>query len=590
MGNLMTSFNTGVSGLHSAQISLNTTAHNIANSSTVGYTRQSALVTDFNYVNSLSSSGKLAQVGLGNNVACIRQIRNTFIDAQYRLQFGRQSFYETQKRTMDEIEDLFGEMEGEEFLTSINDMYAALNEIAKTPDDIVTRDQLISTASSLIEKAQVLKKQLDDYQVSMNTEIVTQVSRINEITKELAEWNKKIQRYEARGEDANDYRDSRNLLLDELSKYINFEVTEEIDGTISIYSQGNYLLTSVGNSNLSVAKVNDSTDMLKVIWANSKDDYFLSGDDLSYSTGSSSDVGSLKAIMIARGTKVADYTDIPIRPDKANYTDAAGVFDETAYKKAMLKFDEETAAYNEKIGPSIIMKTQAELELYINKLVTTINDILCPNIEVTDDLGNKYKILDIANAPVGDDADESVGVELFSRKSVDRYTLKTIPVNGHDVQVYVYNEEDPDDPYSMYSIDQLMVNEELMRNSSKLPLNASKDSGYADGYVRTMTDKLVSAWKNAEIALNPNDLTTYNFSDYYTAMVGEMATQGQVWNSILKQQTILTNDIEEKRQMVMGVSSDEELANLVKFQHCYNASSRYITVIDEMLKHIIERL
>lgn len=587
----MTSFNTGVSGLRSAQTSLNTTAHNIANNATAGYTRQSALITDFTYVNSISRSNKLAQIGLGSDVSKIRQIRNTYLDAQYRLQFGRQSFYETQKSAMDEIEDLFGELEGEEFFNAISDLYEALNEISKTPDDIVTRDQLISIAGCFIEKAQVLKEHLDDYQMNLNTEILSQVNRINEITAEISEWNNKIQRYEAKGEDANDFRDTRNLLLDELSRYVKIDVKEELDGTISVYSEAGYLVTADQSYELATAKINESTNMLKVVWKQNKRDYFLSGNQLTYSTENDSDVGSLRAITIVRGSKVASYTDTPIYPNKADYTDTNEVFDELAYKQALIQYQKDTEVYNKEIAPSIIMKTQAQLELYINKIATTLNDVLCPNIEVIDEMGNKIKILDTENASVGDDINKTIGVELFTRKSVERYTLKTIKLaDGTEMEAYVYNEEDPNDVLSMYTLDQLTVNPELLKNSSMLPLNANDESGYADGFARLTAEALVSAWNNTKLQLSPNDLTTYSFSKYYTAMTGEMAIQGKVWNSMVEHQTLLASNMDDNRQMVMGVSSDEELANLVRFQHCYNASSRYITVIDELLKHIIERL
>ena len=129
MGGLLTSFNTGVSGLQSAQTSLYTTSHNLANSATQGYTRQQVLVTDHKYTNTMTASGDYVQIGLGTSISTIRQIRNTFLDAQYRLQFGRQGFYETQNSTLDEVMDLFGEMEGEEYRTALDDLWKGLQQI-----------------------------------------------------------------------------------------------------------------------------------------------------------------------------------------------------------------------------------------------------------------------------------------------------------------------------------------------------------------------------------------------------------------------------------------------------------------------------
>ena len=108
MGNLMTSFNAGVSGLHSAQQSLTVTSHNLANAGTVGYTRQQVLVTDSFYQKSYGVHDNVMAVGTGTTISLTRQVRNTFLDDQYRLQVGRQQFYQANSNAALEIEDMLG--------------------------------------------------------------------------------------------------------------------------------------------------------------------------------------------------------------------------------------------------------------------------------------------------------------------------------------------------------------------------------------------------------------------------------------------------------------------------------------------------
>ena len=73
-------------------------------------------------------------------------------------------------------------------------------------------------------------------------------------------------------------------------------------------------------------------------------------------------------------------------------------------------------------------------------------------------------------------------------------------------------------------------------------------------------------------------------------MVEALGTQGKIWTSMLEHQTSLADDVEAKRQQIAGVSTDEELVTLLQYQHAFNAASRYINAIDEMLQNIIERL
>ena len=125
MSNLLASFNAGVSGLQSAQASLNTASHNIANAHTPGYTRQQVIITDSFYQNSMGAHSNLLQVGTGTVIVQTRQIRNTFLDGRYRLEFGRQGFYEQNRAAAREVEDMLGELEGEQFKTTLTDMWKA---------------------------------------------------------------------------------------------------------------------------------------------------------------------------------------------------------------------------------------------------------------------------------------------------------------------------------------------------------------------------------------------------------------------------------------------------------------------------------
>lgn len=593
MGNLFASFNAGVSGLHSAQASMNTTAHNLANTTTKGYSRQQVIVTDAYYTTRYGAYSNRMQVGLGTDIAQIRQVRNTFLDAQYRLQVGRESFYEAQYEAEMEIEELFGEMEGEEFLTSITDLWNSFSELQKTPNDITNRTELVSMASQFVERAQVLQNQLNEYQRNMNQEVQNQVDAINDIVAQVVDYNLLVRKYEAAGEDANDFRDARNELLDQLGSYINFKTTEEVDGTISIYTEGAYLLEANVQRRITTEYESETSKLLKPVWE-SGGDFFLRG-ELSYSSENDTDTGSLRGLLVARGTNATDYTYMPQRPVEKDFMDADGNLDEKAYFNAMEEYAREVEDYNENMEPSIVMKVQSQLDVLIHGMVTMVNDTLCPNKELELADGSVITVLDTENAPVGDDADKTMGTELFVRRSTPRYTEKEVTVLDEDgnektITVLQYNEEDASDRYTLYTTDQLEVNPELLRNPSMLPLTANPSSPFVDGFTLDICQQLLDQWKQDFATLDPNSMTTYNFEGYYGALVGQFAIDGNVWKGIIENQIITVNAVEGERQNVMGVSTDEELADLIKFQKCYDASSRYITVVDEMIEHLITRL
>ena len=594
MGNLFASFNTGVSGLHSAQQSLNTTAHNLSNTTTSGYSRQQVMVTDAYYTTRYGAYSNRMQIGLGTDVAQIRQVRNTFLDSQYRLQVGRLGFYEAQYDAEQELEELFGELEGEEFQGSIVNLWEAMQELAETPDDITCRTEFVSMASQFIERAQVLQDQLIKYQKNMNEEIQNQVDQINNIVSEIGKYNVLIRKYEAAGEDANDYRDSRNLLLDQLGAIIKFDVNEEIDGTLSIFAEGQFLLECDIQSRLTTEYESETSKLLKPVWELGGEDFFLRG-ELSYSSENDTDTGTLRGLLVARGPEATDYTYLPKKPAEEDYMDENGVLNERAYQNAVKSYEKEVEAYNENIEPSIVMKVQAEFDYLVHGIVQMINDTLCPNKEIELADGTKMTVLDTENAPVGDDAGNTIGTEVFVRRNTERYTPVEVTIRNEDgtteqVTVYQYREEDASDKYTLYTIDQLEVNPELLQNPSMLPLTANPKSGFVDGFTQDTCQELLKKWGEDFGTLDPNSMTTYDFQGYYAALIGQFSIDGNVWKGIIENQNITVNAVESERQNVMGVSTDEELADLIKFQKCFDASSRYITVVDEMIEHLITRL
>lgn len=592
MGNLMTSFNAGVSGLQSAHASLTITAHNLANAQTTGYTRQQVIVTDSFYQNSYGPHDNALQVGTGTTVALTRQVRNEFLDGQYRLQLGRKYFYEQNSKAALEIEDMLGEMHGTQFQASINDLWSALNDITTDPSDIVKKEQLTMIATQFVENARVLQEELNLYQTSLNLEVKNQVETINNIVAQIKELNRQIQKYEATGESANDYRDKRNEYLDQLGQHIKFEVNEQIDGTISIYAEGAFLLDAVTEYKLTTAYESDTSKLLKPVWEKSGEDFFKH-DTLQYSTKRNTDVGSLRGLLVARGNYPATYDDVPQQPKVEDYATT----DE--YNRAMTQYEKDVEVYNDTIGASIVMSVQSQLDTLVHGIVTSVNDALCPNKTVTilneNNEREEIMILDEENALVGDDAHRSLGVELFTRRGTDRYVKEEVTVVDEDGNqstqtVYRYNEEDVSDTYTMYTIGQLVINPVVAKDSSTLPTMYNDASGAKEGYATNEWGKIAMSFDNNIGTLNPNSLTTYTAKSFYGGMVSELAVQGNVWNGVIDNQNTTVTTLDNERQNVMGVSSDEELSNLIKYQQCYNASSRYITTIDEMLEHLIERL
>ncbi|MDD5934727.1 MAG: flagellar hook-associated protein FlgK [Clostridiales bacterium] len=623
----MGSLYVGSSGLQTSQNALNTTAHNLANVETQGYVRQQTVLQSSQYRTIGQSYISPMQTGLGVSTQTVRQVRDTFLDKSYRTELGRQGFYDSQYETASEIENLLGELNGVAFQDTMKEFWTNLQELAKEPDNLVKRAALVETSVSFVERAENIYKQLSEYQVNLNTKVSNYVQRINDIGDEIVELNDKICFYESnRQENANDLRDKRNSLLDELGKMISITYRENDDGRITVNAEGMPFVTEMVAMKMDTITVTElrkkemgdeaffddesgnmeNSEMLIPIWSSYGDSEVFNRDNVP-ETVNNTDVGSLKGLLLARGTKVGKYVDIPVAPDQNNYLNDDGEVDMERFEEATRAYEDAVKKYNKTINPSIIMSSQAQFDQLIHGIVTKLNDIFCPNkevvipggTEVTLADGSKYTyeedtvihILDTDRAPVGQDGPPgTMGVELFSRKSMDRYLPpQSIDIIGGETieNAYIFIEENPTNNYSLYTVGEITVNQELIANKSLMPLSSNKNTG---DYDVAAVERLLEVWNTPFATIDPNTLTKNSFSDYYNCYIGTLATKGEKMKTISDSQAGMVESIDNQRTNVIGVSSDEELTNIIKFQHAYNAAARYVNVIDEMLEHIVTRL
>lgn len=609
----------GTSGLKANQYGLNVVAHNLANVDTEGYVRQQALYDTAPYVLLGQSSVSPLQVGLGVDPTEVRQVRDLFLDKAYRQELGRQGYYEAQRDAVDEIENLFGELQGVAFQDNLKDFWVSLQELTKEPDSRVAQATLVETAISFVDRSDKIYKQLKEFQLNLNTSIEEKIVRINQIGDRIHELNDKIAYYESsRVENANDLRDERNNLLDELGGLVKVDYKELPDGRTTVQVEGSTFVTEdfcYHMEGLTMAqyreaqgidaRLDESAGIIIPVWPHLGGTEVFDWSQVP-STAANSDIGTLKGSLQARGDQIGKYYNIPLEPKIEDYCDEDGNLDEEAYQLACDNFENDTAEYNLHIESSIMMRTQAQFDQLIHGMVTIINDAFCPNKEVTvgagttitRDDGTEYtfeedtviKVFDVENAPVGVDESSTPGTELFARKTYKRY-MEAQDITLADGTVLegamIYNWEDPTDNYSLYTLGEIEVNSLLIENKSRIPVIANNNTG---DYDMAMLNDLLTKWQEPFATLSPNALTYNNFNNYYTQFIGEIATKGDEYGILADNQECMVKSVDDKRLGKTAVSSDEELTYLIRYQHAYNASARYITVVDEMLEHLILRL
>ena len=577
MANGFGSLYVGASGLQSSQNGLNVISNNLANIGTEGYVRQRVFYEDRHYTSFQNAAVSTQQTGLGVNIGDVIHARDAFLDRAYRSENGRSAFYAAGYDATSEIETQLQETDGKAFRDAITDLYSAFAEYAKDPSNTTYQNLVIQKSELFLSRASGVYDGLAKYQSTINVKIKNDVTRINELGKEIQELNKAIQRIEAgKVETAMELRDQRDKDLDELSKLADIEYSESADGIVKVRLEGTEFLDEVHVYQLGL-KEDNLTGFLTPYWTHlsnpARDQYYPAFSTETIDPAVRNDVGEVKSLLLARGDHNANYFDLE------NLT---------------------SDQYSKGISNSVVMNSQAELDRLVHTIMTGVNDLLAPNttygavtgstgtVTGKDSMGNVVligpdtKILDVDKCCYGE-SKKLPPEELYTRTGCNRYKQVTVTdAAGNDQLLYVYNEEDSSDLSTCYTLKDVTVNQELKSFPTELP-HLTKN----DGVAYSMADDIYQLWESSGYTLNPSDITPTSFTGFYTKYIGELATQGSIYKTTSESLTSTTATIESNRQAVIGVSSDEELTNMIKFQNAYNASSRYINVVSEMIEYLL---
>lgn len=559
---LMANLFVGQSGLQTSQNALNTTAHNMSNVDTTGYTRQQVMQSDMFYNTVSRDPGIISykQIGQGVVYSKVRQVRDYFLDQAYRRESGRSAYYSTSYETISQVQTLLGEMHGATFNNSMENIQRAIDELAKTPADSVVQGLVIQRAAAFLESAQGVYQGMCDYQDNLNMQIANDVDTINDYAKKIFSLNEQIVKVEAGGkETANDLRDARNQLLDELGAMGRIGYREDNFGNVIVQFESHDLVSRNMVYEIDVEQDN-ITGFYTPFWkmdagcttdSEGRKHYNTEGAEVfnlkqTISTAANTDIGSVKAKLLARGDRRANYTDL-----------------------------EDKTAYNKEIAPSLIMNMQAEFDRLIHAVTTKINGILADAADPsTGYLCEKVMV---------EGKETWKPIQLFQKKATDGYTYETDDTgkNGE----WVYSEENFSERETLYTTTNMLINPALLKEPTKL--NFRRPDGKEDYETAA---KLAEAFQTDELSLNPNISTKTSFSEFYDDLVSQVAGTGNVLYSITQSQADTVEATCYAREQIMGVSSDEEMTNMVKFQNAYNAASRYINVVNEMLAHLLNSL
>lgn len=318
MQTLFTGLETAKEALSASQAALNVTNQNIANSATAGYTRQRVNQAAQSPLVGTSQYGSAQpEVGQGVIIKNIQQLRDTFLDSRYRAEYSTQNYWSGLQSSMTQMEDVVNEFSDTTSDTatglsgSISTLLSDFKKLQETPDDANIATTVKNDMAKVCQTVNSFSSQLDDLQTQVEGDMQSTVvgsgsgGGINAVLKNVQSLNTQIASYELGGQSANELRDQRNVLLDQLSGYFNISVTEQANGMVDVgmTDDSTHMLI---DSNNAVTGFKISSDSKSVEW-----------DDASSTpaTITSGEVGA--DLQIINGDTSSNY-GIPAMQDKLN--------------------------------------------------------------------------------------------------------------------------------------------------------------------------------------------------------------------------------------------------------------------------------
>lgn len=574
---------TAKSGLSVAMQNLTITGHNIANADTEGYTRQ-RLITSAKEIGSsvyLISPTSDSTVGQGVEVLDIQQIRSGYLDDQYRDEYSSYSYSEYTTQSLSYLETLFnGEMETDEGLTgAIEDFFDALNDFASDTTSESNRVAVQSTAESLTENFNLVYEEMEDLWNDQNDSISSVADEINSIAQQIAALNKSIASYERSGDTANDLRDERNLLLDELSGYVNITYGNNEDNTsmVDVEIGGISLVSGTDYNTIEVNCAADDIDDITAQIAAVNTAIEASG-----SSATSDQTDALNDLV----TQLNSYITV------STTTNSDGSVD-VSYNGTSLVSGSETT--------SISDATENDLDAWISVNSNTLtlggselsieagtveDGELCAHMEQisstdSSDPGIPYYMQQLNG--LAQTIAESINAIHTAGYTYDTTedtatTSSVTGVNFFDVPTVDNGDGTTSEDYSSITAGNFSVSDEIAE--SVWNIAGSSVQVYSDGTTMDSGNNDVASELYA--ALDDN-----GYYDRLDSIVGHLAIAMDTSQSILDTKQSLVDSIDNQRQSVSSVSTDEETTNLIVYQQAYNACARVITAIDEMLDTMI---
>ena len=598
MQSTFSGLNTMVNGIYTQRLGLNTVGHNISNSNTEGYSRQTAhaAATPSSEVYTLAGA---SQVGHGSTVTSVIRARDIYADRQYWKENSTDGYYNGKANNYAKIESIFNDSDNSGIQNAMEQFYQAWQDCSTTASSDTSRQNVINAGQNFAQSLQIAAQQTKEQIDSLYDDISLSVEKMNRLMGQVVELNKNISGIEATGAHANDLRDQRDLIIDQLTAMTDITVYESDNGMYTLVSNGTTLVNGITKVDLEMsAPKNNTTYSLSdfdiiikqtgTVYTPGNGELKAQFEAVAEDKGYIDQVANMAAFLFTTlndqhkaGYGIDGSKDTPFGNANAadnattglNFygeSDKAFQWDATTGKLAV--YDVNTGAKEELSGMQILELLTVNSELTATdghkKLATRSGERdENGNLLYQTDTGTTTTIstIDAAQAET-DAAGDKLYLALDGTTTTDAKLAKQ-DANGNPLY--------------------LLQGVKLDAQGKPLPVDVN---GTGDGSNAVWVSALFNCERDkTSPEVNGTDRLIGNGSlySYYNTSMTTMGSAASNMNGRVKFQAGVMDQVENLRSSTNGVNWDEELSNMITFQQGYSACSRCLSAMDECLDKLI---
>ena len=561
MQSTFSGLNTMVNGIYTQRLGLNTVGHNISNSNTEGYSRQTAhaAATPSSEVYTLAGA---SQVGNGSTVTSVIRARDIYADRQYWKENSTDGYYNGKANNYAKIESIFNDSDNSGVQDAMEKFYQAWQDCSTTASSDTSRQNVINAGQNFAQSLQIAAKQTKEQIDSLYDDISLSVVKMNRLMGQVVELNKNIAGIEATGAHANDLRDQRDLIVDQLTSMTDITVYESANGMYTLVSNGTTLVNGITKVDLEMSAPKNNTT-----YSLSDYDIMIKQTGTVYTPGNGELKAQFEAVAEDKGyiDQVANMAAFMFTTMNDQHKAGYGI-DGSKDKP----FGNANAKDNATTGLNFYGESDKifEWDAKNGKL-----DVYKKNADGTKDNASKESLS---------------GMQILEILTVNSELTAT---DGHKKLATRSGERDKDGKLLYQTAaggtttDVTQAKKDAKGNPLPVDVNGTGDGSNA---------VWIAALFNCERdktspEVNGTDRLIGNGSlySYYNTSMTTMGSDASNMNGRVKFQSGVMDQVENLRSSTNGVNWDEELSNMITFQQGYSACSRCLSAMDECLDKLI---